>query len=295
VTRLLVRCPAKVNLGLRVLAKRRDGYHEVATLYQAIDWWDELALEAAGGLVLSVDDPAVPAGEENLVLRAARLLQARVPRAGGCGASLALAKSIPAGAGLGGGSSDAAGALAGLNALWGLGLSSEALGELAAELGSDVPFFLVGGAALGTGRGEVVTPLPRSVVRGLVLGFPGRPLPTAEVYARLRAPLTPGSGDVTVSRFLVNCAERNDFSLVTNDLEAAAFAICGDLVPFRDGLRRIGAETALVSGSGSTVFGLFDPGADVAAIAGALRRSFAGWTVRACRTVESGVRIATAA
>jgi 4-diphosphocytidyl-2-C-methyl-D-erythritol kinase len=288
---LIARCPAKINLGLRVLGRRQDGYHEIVTLFQAIDLWDDLEAVEAEQLTLTVDDPSVPADESNLVLRAARLLQARVPGAVGRGAALRLRKRIPAGGGLGGGSSDAAGALLLLDALWGLGLPAETLRRLAGELGSDVPYFLTGGTAIGTGRGERVASLPSIPERLVVLGFPPFSLSTPEVYRALSAPLTPPGAGVTVTRLFVNFAERNDFALATNDLEPPAFAMRGELVLFRDALSGLGAEVALLSGSGSTVFGLFGAGTDADGIASELVETFPGWTLRVSRSVASGVRL----
>ena len=286
-------CPAKINLALHVAGRRPDGYHQIVTLFQAIDEWDTLEGRPAADLRLDVSDPEL-AGEENLVFKAARLLQDLVPAAAGRGAHLSLRKSIPVRAGLGGGSSDAAGALSLLNALWELGLDIPELARLGARLGSDVPFFLTGGTALGEGRGERVTPLPSVRERKLILGTPGVGLSTAEVYGALRAPLTVERPDVTVPRLFVKLAEGNDFALARNDLESAVFAECAELVAFRDALYAAGAECALVSGSGSTVFGVFREGDDVGSIAKALRSRFAGYAVRATRTVASGVRVTAA-
>ena len=285
-----VRCPAKVNLGLRVLGKRADGFHEIVTVFQAIDLWDELHGWIAPELTLEVDDPAVPADASNLVLRAARCL---ARRARGAGARLRLEKSIPVAAGLAGGSSDAAGALVLLNRLWRLELDTGALAEAAHEIGSDVAFFLDGGTALGTGRGERVAPLPSCAGTPLLLGCPPYGLSTPEVYSRLGAPLTPPGSDVTVAAFFVKLAEGNDFALATNDLEAPAFAMRGELARFRDELVREGARPALLSGSGSTVFGMFRAEADLESAAARLRSAFPTWTLRATRTIASGVRLET--
>ena len=282
-TALSVRCPAKINLGLRVLRRREDGFHEIVTLFQAIDLWDDLSAAEDDGLALHVEGEPSPADETNLVLRAARLLGP------GRGARLHLVKRVPVGAGLGGGSSDAAGALVLLSRLWGLSLDRSALAALGAELGSDVPFFLAGGTALGTGRGERVEPLPPIGERPLLLGHPPFALSTPSVYAALEAALTPEHDGVTVSRLFVKFAEGNDFALATNDLEAPAFAMRGELRSFRDALSRTGAEVALLSGSGSTVFGMYGAGTELTAIADELRAAFPGWRVRASRTIASGV------
>lgn len=288
-------CPAKVNLGLHVVGRRADGFHEIVTIFQGIDLCDRLEGEASDSLVLDVSHPSVPAGDANLVVRAARALQARYESARGRGARLTLRKTIPVGGGLGGGSSDAAGALLLLNELWDLRLDPPALSGLACQLGSDVPFFLVGGTALGTGRGEIVEPLPPIANRGVLLGCPPFSLSTPEVYRGLDAPLTVDGADVTVPRLFVKFAEGNDFALARNDLEAVAFALHGELADFRNALSGLGAEVALLSGSGSTVFGLFGAGIDLTSMAMKLQDEFPDWTLTACRTAAAGVRIVPAA
>jgi len=175
-----------------------------------------------------------------------------------------------------------------------LRLDTPALMALAAELGSDVPFFIVGGTALGTGRGTTIESLPAIPERALLLGSPSFGLSTSEVYGALAAPLTADGPDVTVPRLFVKFAEGNDFALAWNDLEAVAFGLRAELATFRDALRRSGAEVALLSGSGSTVFGMFCAGTDVTSIEQGLRGEFPGWTVQACRTTASGVRIVPA-
>ena len=154
--------PAKVNLTFEALGRRADGYHEVRTVMQAVSLADEIEFAPAAGLSLTIAHGApafaAPPGEDNLVMRAARLLQREAGEARG--AAILLRKRIPAAAGLGGGSSDAATTLLGLRRLWGLDMDADALRELAARLGSDVPFFVSGGTALAEGRGERLTPLP---------------------------------------------------------------------------------------------------------------------------------------
>jgi 4-diphosphocytidyl-2-C-methyl-D-erythritol kinase len=287
-------CPAKVNLGLHVVGRRSDGYHEIVTLFQAIDLCDVLEGETAEDLSLSVTGASLPTDASNLVLAAAHRLRQHAAAARGRGARLRLDKSIPVGGGLGGGSADAAGALLLLNELWDLRLDSSVLTQLGTELGSDVPFFLYGGTALGTGRGSTVTPLSPIPERAVLLGSPPFGLSTPEVYHALGAPLTAGRADVTVPRLFVKFAEGNDFALATNELQAVAFGLRSELAIFRDALLRSGAEVALLSGSGSTVFGLFGAGSDVASMAEDLRCEFPDWTVRACRTTAWGVRIVPA-
>ena len=186
---------AKVNLTLEVLAKRQDGFHQIATVLQTIDLADELTFEPAADLTVRCDDPGI-AEEEDLVLRAGRRLQEATKTQ--LGALVTVKKHIPVAAGLGGGSSDAAAALQGLDRLWGLGLSRSTLSSIAVDLGSDVPFFLHGGTALAEGRGEVITLLPRLPSAWVVLTTPPMRIPakTATLYGRL-TPSMFSDGSVT--------------------------------------------------------------------------------------------------
>lgn len=186
---LTIRAPAKINFTLEVLGRRPDGYHEILSVAQTVDLWDEMQITPAAELSLEVTGlplPQAAQGEENLVLRAARLLQEWTGWP--YGARIRLHKAIPPAAGLGGGSSDAAAALRGLNLLWDLRLPRSELWTLAARLGSDVPFFLVGGTAQLSGRGDQVTPLRDLPPHPLVLAIPTSPLAdkTAVAYSRLQ-------------------------------------------------------------------------------------------------------------
>jgi len=245
---------AKINLGLEVVRRRPDGYHDIRTLFQTIGLSDEIVFEEApdGVLRLEGDDPSVPWDETNLILKAARLLRERAgqPR----GALIRTAKSIPPGKGLGGGSSNAALALRALNALWGLRLESGALRELALAVGSDVPFFLEGGLCLGRGRGEVLRRLPDFPPLPCLLVFPPFPIATAAVYAGLGPFLTSGPKASKIMRFL----ETGDFGVLENDLEQVIFRSHPELDGFKRLFKERGAVLAQVSGSGSAVYGLFD-------------------------------------
>ena len=176
---MVILCYAKINLTLEILGKRADGYHEVRTVMQTVGLADRLEVTAAADLSFTCSDPAL-ATPDNLVYRAARLLQAEY--AVRTGAALRLEKRIPVAAGLGGGSSDAAATIVALNRLWNLQLSLTEQRRLAAALGSDVPFFLTGGTALATGRGERITPLPPLPQYWVVLVLLPRVLSTAAVY-----------------------------------------------------------------------------------------------------------------
>jgi len=271
--RLTCEAFAKVNRTLLVLGKRPDGYHELDTVFQSVDLADRLAFEDPEELKdfeLRVSDPSL-AGEDNLVARAARALgaEAGVP----CRGRVTLDKRIPWGAGLGGGSADAAAALRGFAALWQLAVPEGDLHRLAADLGSDVPFFLIGGRARGTGRGEVLTPLADGPPDWLVLLSPSFPLSTPAVYRALGAGAL--TGPAAPSILSGSCAE---LFPDRNDLEPAAESLRGEVRQLRDQLLAAGAQTARLSGSGSTVFGVFPDPASASRAAAALTGSLPGGT-----------------
>ncbi len=252
---VLVRSPAKVNLFLETLARRPDGYHELATLMVAVSLYDSLEFrdDPSGAVRLTCDDPAVPGGPENLVARAAELLRRETGHRGG--AAVTLRKRIPSAAGLAGGSGDAAAALAGLNRLWRLGLGREELAALGARLGSDVPFFFATPAAWCTGRGEKVEPLRLGRPLDLVLACPPEGLSTAEVFRNLTVPEEPVDG-AAVRR----AAEEGDVEalgrLLFNRLQPVAERLCPAVAGLSGRLAGQGPAGCLMSGSGSTVFAL---------------------------------------
>jgi 4-diphosphocytidyl-2-C-methyl-D-erythritol kinase len=256
---MVVRSFAKVNLGLEVVRRRPDHYHDIRTLFQSIDLADGIELEPVpdGRIRLEGDDPSIPWDETNLVFRAARLLQEMSGTA--AGAFIRVTKSIPAGTGLGGGSSNAALALYGLNRLWSAGLEPGKLAELALRLGSDVPYFLYGGLCLGESRGEALTRLADFPPLPCLLAFPPFPILTADVYAGLGPFLTSEAKDSKIVRFL----DTRDFGLLENDLENVIFRRYPELEEFKRFFRDQGAMLSLVTGSGSAVFGLF-PGRGMA-------------------------------
>ncbi len=247
---------AKLNLFLEVLGKRPDGYHEIATVMQRISLYDALAFERAdAGIEISCTDPSVPVDERNLVWRAVEAVRVRVGGQWGC--RVHIEKHIPAGAGLGGGSSNAATTLVALNELFELGLSLEDLAELAAGIGSDVAFFLNGPAAFCRGRGEIVEPLACPAALHYVLLMPGLHVSTAEVYGRVTGTLTPCHKDATVltTALLHGDAEELGAQLF-NRLQPPAFAMHPKLAQYRATMAELGACGALMSGSGSTLFAL---------------------------------------
>jgi 4-diphosphocytidyl-2-C-methyl-D-erythritol kinase len=259
---LLVRAFAKLNLGLEVLGTRPDGYHELRTIFQTIDLHDDIVITPRPrGLEMRCDHPGVPQDERNLALRAALELQrhAGIQR----GADIVITKRIPVAGGLGGGSSDAAAVLMALDRIWQVGLGPAGLHLLARRLGADVPFFLVGGTALGLGRGDEIYPLHRQFRRNVVVVDPQRPVSTAEVFARVDQNLTPRENSNTIFRFISSDLEGlRAFPILTNELERAVLEAAPDLA---DQVRRIrgiliqgGAVLASLSGSGSSFFGLYD-------------------------------------
>lgn len=283
--------PAKTNLFLEVPRRRPDGFHELDTVFVALELADELELTRLGEgrleLTLEGAGPDVPADASNLVWRAADALRQAAGRPE-LGAALHLRKRIPAGGGLGGGSSDAAAALRGLDQLWGTGLGAERLATLAAGLGSDVPFFLRGGLQRGRGRGEVLQPLPPAAPLHLVLILPGFPCPTPQVYRDL-APHLPAPGDVRDPGPLLSALSWGDArgvgAALWNRLELPAFARWPRLRELRDLLRaRPGVTGALLSGSGSTLFALCAREADAVRLAGELTQE--GLMALATRTAS---------
>jgi len=257
--KLTLKTPAKINLGLHIHHKRRDGYHELETLLQMVSLYDELELESLkSGIELECDAPGIPTDDTNLAYRAARLLQ-ETHKTGDRGVRIQLKKNIPSGAGLGGGSGNAAGVLLGLNRLWDLKMSRSHLASLAAELGSDVPFFLTAPCALGTGRGECLEPLTPSSKFQVLLVFPGFPVSTSWAYQNLKLKLTKRENNISILRkFLSQSDVARLGSRLYNDLEPLVIQRFPEIQVIKDQLKAQKAEGVLLSGSGSTVFGIFD-------------------------------------
>ncbi len=268
---LTVQAPAKVNLTLRVLGTRPDGYHALESVVAAISLFDTLRVEPGRRLTLACDGAAVPDGEANLVLRAARRLRGRCGVRDG--AHLVLTKRIPPGRGFGGGSSDAAAALLALNTLWGCGLGREDLAGIGAQIGSDVPLFFATPVAIMRGRGEEVEPVRARSSWRLVLAWPPYPTPTAEVYAaydRLETETAGGPSATEVLPYLAGPARAAGPFLV-NDLERAADNVRGGRLDLRACLREAGAEAVGMTGSGSAYFAAADSQAEARAWADAAR------------------------
>ncbi len=255
-----VRAPAKINLILQVLDRRPDGYHNVWSLMQTVGLYDELVItlrpESAAGIDLRCDDPALAVDQTNLVCRAAALVLERAQRR--MGVAIELQKRIPMGAGLGGGSSDAAATIVGLNQLLGLGWSRAVMSDIGQTLGSDVPFFFAAPTAVATGRGEQVRPAALEEPRWVLLINPGFPVDTRWAYQQLAAsrrkiaPVrqsAPDDPSVLTWRDIVRDA--------ANDFESPVFQAHPLLRDLKRRLEAAGADMALLSGSGATVFGVF--------------------------------------
>jgi 4-diphosphocytidyl-2-C-methyl-D-erythritol kinase len=258
--KLVFKTPAKINLGLFIIGKRPDGYHDLETLFQMVSLCDTVELESLENKVeLVCDDSRVPTDETNLMTRAARLLQERFPDRSGLGCRMVLKKKIPMGAGLGGGSGNAAGILMGLNRLWDLKLQRAELSRIAAQLGSDIPFFLCAPSALGEGRGERLTALQSPKKFHVILVFPRVSMATAEVYQALNFNLTKNSKNIKILREFFS--QSNIISMgahLHNDLEPIVIKRLPVVESIKDKLRSLNAAGTLVSGSGSTVFGIFE-------------------------------------
>lgn len=285
-----VRAFAKVNYALEVLGRREDGYHEIRTVLQSISLQDELEVSGpAERFRLSVEPPGTGVGpdRENTVFRAWRLL---AEEAGAPPVRVVLRKGIPAGAGLGGGSADAAALLRGASELLGLGLGEEELAALALRVGADVPFCLSGGTALGEGVGERLSPLPAPPEHWLVVGMPPRGASTAEVYRAYDA--LGGAGPGGRAGRVVRALRGGDLGALGEALGNDLLPVTGRLVPEVEGLvvalRRAGALGACMSGTGTAVYGVFG---EEAAAREAARRVEGASFVRVCRPVGCGLEL----
>lgn len=282
---LVIACHAKVNYTLDVLSRRSDGYHNIASVMQTISLADTLAIEEKPepGIEFHCDAPGVPADASNLACRAAALAltEARCSR----GVRLRLTKRVPAQAGLGGGSSDAAGALRGVNALLRLGMDDATLSRLAAALGSDVPFFLAGGTASCRGRGEEVTPLPDGPPLWFVVVKPDVGVSTAQAYAALDQDANRISARATGSmeQLLAAGDVERVIARMINDFEHVVLDQQPEIALLIDELLMARARNARLCGSGAAVFGVAANEGEANRIAATMRRKYA--QVHVCRAV----------
>lgn len=275
-----LRSPCKINLLLNILGRRTDGFHDLETVLLPVPLHDRLTFTPApAGVTLTCSEPALPVDSGNLVHRAAT---AFLGESGvGAGVAIHLVKQLPLAAGLGGGSANAAATLRGLNELFGRPLRPGQLHALAAALGSDVPFFLQDGPALGTGRGEVIQPLPPfAALRGahLLLIHPGFGIATAWAYRELARHPEALGGRPGRARELITLLAAGDLAAagraLFNSLEAPALRKYPVLALYQEFLRSCGAAATLMSGSGSTTFALFAEAPAASAAEEGFRRTF---------------------
>ncbi|HAF17641.1 MAG: 4-(cytidine 5'-diphospho)-2-C-methyl-D-erythritol kinase [Thermacetogeniaceae bacterium] len=273
---------AKINLTLDVGGLRPDGYHEIASVMQTITLADTLWFaRIPSGIEVISDNPGVPSGCANLAYRALEVIAHQLPG----GVRVLIEKRIPWGAGLGGGSSNAAAALRGADLLYNCGIKEDDLLAAAAEVGSDVPFFIKGGTALAEGRGERLTKLPQLPVFWVVLVRPLYTISTAKVYSlyqsKGREPQTPG---------LIEALQKGEYhkipGLLGNDLEEVTVSLHPEIGDIKQQLFLLGAAAALMSGSGPTVFGLFHDQGTARQAAERIREK-GGPDVFVCRTCSA--------
>ncbi len=249
---------AKLNLDLRVIGKRDDGFHELFTVFQTVSLHDDISFEEGDEIELTSRHKGIPTDGRNLIIKAANLLRDRFGVT--VGAKMHLRKRIPAPGGLGGGSSNAAVALIGLKRLWQLDIGFDEMLEIAAKLGSDVPFFLYGGTAMGFGRGTEIEPIDDKACEYLIIVTADVHVSTADAFKELGATnLT----SVEAESILVNCrfnAESLNLrhTALKNDFEPTVFAAHPQIAVVKQTLLDLGAVNALMSGSGASVFAVFD-------------------------------------
>lgn len=267
------RAYAKINIGLDVLRRRADGYHEVKMIMQTVDIYDELVLERRKepGIELRMDNSELPSGGDNLICRAADLLFREKKITGGV--NISLTKRIPIAAGMAGGSADAAAALRGVNELFDLGYSLTELQALGVGLGADIPYCLAGGTMLSEGIGEILTPLPAPPAAHLVIAKPDVNVSTAFVYGNLHADRLAWHPDIDG---MIAALQKGDLDGITgrlgNVLETVTVKAHPVIEQIKELLRKQGAENALMSGSGPTVFGIFKEKETAARAAEAVER-----------------------
>ena len=283
---MILSAPAKINLGLAVRERRADGFHNLSTIFLKISLADEITIAEDGtGIAVTCDHPAVPDDSRNLVYRAAASLQ-RVTK--GRGARISLRKSIPVAAGLGGGSSDAAATLSGLNSLWSLQMGAAELERHAAAIGADVPFFLLpGAAALARGRGDELEPVDCPVALSLVLVKPSLNISTAWAYRQLRPPLTDNAHATTI---LLRHLEASDVEglgkACFNDFEPVMLARFPVLRTIKRALTQPGVYGVSMSGSGSTMYAVCHSRDIAQGVANRIRNR--NWQVWVCQSWRSG-------
>jgi len=282
--RLRIRAPAKVNLYLKVLGRRPDGYHDIETLFQAIDLEDELIIEpCTGRSVLKVPGHPDLETASNLVMRAVSWIESET--GGKISIKIRLNKRIPVAGGLGGGSSNAAATLLGIRELFELPIADESLAQGASTIGADVPFFFKGGTAVGEGIGDCLTAVPLPIDSAFILVNPGFSVSTALVYREFSGTLTARAGKDKLREVLRECPALEN--LLYNDLQSVAEGLYPEIAKIRTALREMGLNNILMSGSGPTVFGLGEP-EELKEVA---ERLSATWSCMLARPLSRGIII----
>ncbi len=252
-----IRAYAKINLGLFIKERRSDGFHEIETILLPIKLYDKINIEKSlKGTIIECSDPSVPVHNKNLTYIAFQKLRERYPSKIKEGIKIYIEKNIPVGAGLGGGSSDAAAVLLGVRNLWNVGVSDKILKMIASQLGSDVPFFIGCKPALAKGRGEILKEIDYNIKRWILLIYPDLNISTSWAYKNFNFILTNRVKNINLE-YLIKKNFLKFRNLIFNDLEIPVFSKYPQLREIKENLYKSGAEFALMSGSGSCLYGLF--------------------------------------
>lgn len=249
---------AKINRFLRVLGKREDNFHEIYTAFQTVSLCDKLSFTESENLSLTCNNPTVPIDEENLIIKAGKVLQERFKIEKG--AEIYLEKNIPSPGGLGGGSADCAIALLGLLKLWNLKISQQELNEIGKNLGSDVPFFFTGGTALGIGRGTEIEEIEDITEQFMIIVTPNINISTPLAFSKLNAPYLTNFSPKSILKICRDEVEKLKSQQETpiNDFELVIYKIEPELKRIKEKLLKCGAKNVLMSGSGASIFSIFE-------------------------------------
>ena len=283
---IILNAPAKINWCLDIVGKREDGYHLLDMLMQPVSLCDTLIIRESDTLTLHLEGSPLPAGEENLVMKAARKLQ---PFSGGQGTEITLIKRIPSSAGLGGGSADAACAMKGLRSLWNLPLSDAQLSETGLSLGADIPFCLYGAPARVQGIGETIIPVPLGSPASLLIVKPAGSLSTPAVFSTFDERTSSAASDIDAA---ASAIREGNYSALRHLLSNALFPPALRLMPELNGLISslydAGAQFAAMSGSGSACFGVFNEKASASRARSALENKLRNTVLFEARTLPEG-------
>jgi 4-diphosphocytidyl-2-C-methyl-D-erythritol kinase len=283
--KIYLKAPAKINFFLEIKNKRADEYHNLESIMQTVSLYDELSFELVKNTVsLECSDKSISACETNIVYKAAMAVKKHYNA--DKGVKIYLKKEIPIGAGLGGGSSDAASTLEALVKLWNIKTTKDELEQIALKLGTDVPFFLTGGTALCEGTGEIVTPLKSIGKLNIVLVNPGFGVPTADVYKKIKFPLTNQAEIHTIKNLICNNSfnKKESFKSCFNRLEEFVFPNYPEILEIKRILNELYC-TSLMSGSGATVFSILDSGTKTEKLKSRLNRC--GWKIWFVTTIDT--------